>query len=52
MVTRDTTSATEALQLMVQRGFRHLVRSLVLYFTLLSRLTKSFHSRFATRMAT
>ncbi|KAF8758771.1 CBS protein [Rhizoctonia solani] len=24
MVTRDTTSATEALQLMVQRGFRHL----------------------------
>lgn len=25
MVTRDTTSATEALQLMVQRGFRHLV---------------------------
>lgn len=26
MVTRDTTSATEALQLMVQRGFRHLVR--------------------------
>jgi hypothetical protein len=27
MVTRDTTSATEALQLMVQRGFRHLVSS-------------------------
>lgn len=26
MVTRDTTSATEALQLMVQRHFRHLVR--------------------------
>ena len=25
MVTRDTTSATEALQLMVQRHFRHLV---------------------------
>ena len=25
MVTRDTTSATEALQLMVSRGFRHLV---------------------------
>lgn len=25
MVTRDTTSATEALELMVQRGFRHLV---------------------------
>jgi CBS domain-containing protein len=25
MVTRDTTSATEALTLMVQRGFRHLV---------------------------
>jgi len=27
MVTRDTTSATEALQLMVSRGFRHLVRA-------------------------
>lgn len=26
MVTRDTTSATEALQTMVSRGFRHLVR--------------------------
>lgn len=26
MVTRDTTSATEALQLMVQKHFRHLVR--------------------------
>jgi CBS domain-containing protein len=26
MVTRDTTSATEALQLMVERHFRHLVR--------------------------
>ena len=26
MVTRDTTSGTEALELMVQRGFRHLVR--------------------------
>jgi len=26
MVTRDTTGATEALQLMVSRGFRHLVR--------------------------
>lgn len=25
MVTRDTTSATEALQLMVQKHFRHLV---------------------------
>lgn len=25
MVTRDTTSATEALQTMVTRGFRHLV---------------------------
>lgn len=25
MVTRDTTGATEALQLMVSRGFRHLV---------------------------
>ena len=25
MVTRDTTSATEALQLMVERHFRHLV---------------------------
>ena len=30
MVTRDTTSATEALQLMVQRHFRHLVRKLLL----------------------
>jgi CBS domain-containing protein len=28
MVTRDTTSATEALQLMVERHFRHLVRFL------------------------
>jgi hypothetical protein len=27
MVTRDTTSATEALQLMVQKHFRHLVQS-------------------------
>jgi CBS domain-containing protein len=27
MVTRDTTSATEALQTMVTRGFRHLVRA-------------------------
>lgn len=27
MVTRDSTSATDALQTMVQRGFRHLVRS-------------------------
>lgn len=26
MVTRDSTSATEALQTMVTRGFRHLVR--------------------------
>lgn len=26
MVTRDTTSATEALQTMVTKGFRHLVR--------------------------
>lgn len=25
MVTRDTTSATQALELMVQKGFRHLV---------------------------
>ena len=33
MVTRDTTSATEALQLMVQRGFRHLV-SFLLYINL------------------
>jgi CBS domain-containing protein len=32
MVTRDTTSATEALQLMVERHFRHLVR----YFSCLS----------------
>ena len=29
MVTRDTTSATEALQLMVQRHFRHLVCHLI-----------------------
>jgi CBS domain-containing protein len=29
MVTRDTTSATEALQLMVSRHFRHLVRRLL-----------------------
>lgn len=29
MVTRDTTSATEALQLMVQRHFRHLVGAAV-----------------------
>lgn len=33
MVTRDTTSATEALQLMVSRHFRHLV-SRVTSFTL------------------
>jgi len=29
MVTRDTTSATEALQLMVERHFRHLVSPIV-----------------------
>ena len=28
MVTRDTTNATEALQTMVSKGFRHLVRFL------------------------
>lgn len=32
LVTRDTTSATEALQLMVERHFRHLVISLTLVF--------------------
>ena len=36
MVTRDTTSATEALQLMVERHFRHLVRFLCARTTLLS----------------
>lgn len=29
MVTRDTTSATDALQTMVSRGFRHLVSTMV-----------------------
>lgn len=32
MVTRDTTSATEALELMVTRHFRHLVRLLLYLF--------------------
>lgn len=35
MVTRDMTSATEALQLMVQRHFRHLVICLLLLFAFL-----------------
>lgn len=35
MVTRDTTSATEALQLMVQRHFRHLVSVSCLFLLLM-----------------
>ena len=40
MVTRDTTSATEALQLMVERHFRHLVCLIV---PLVSRLRSFAH---------
>jgi hypothetical protein len=39
MVTRDTTSATEALQLMVERRFRHLVCPIVPFIS-------RFHSSF------
>lgn len=38
MVTRDTTSATEALQLMVQRHFRHLVSHIAAFVLRISRV--------------
>lgn len=51
MVTRDTTSATDALETMVKRGFRHLVSPpaiLKLFFILIT----SFSSPFVTKMVT